>query len=143
MENYCPRLCHVSRIISILVSALLAVIGAVLFVFRLVSNIEGVLPYAAAFGLIAVIVVFVGILATRKNSSYCHCDSCYGYMAQITGCMLFILSIIGMAAWIPLYFIAGPAFVLILGFFFWLTIISVFAYLRCLSGKNCCKCDIE
>ncbi len=135
--NLDNRNCLIARLIIIIVGLILAVATAGLFAGGLISEaaLPILFPFTAAVGAVALVLVFLAIIIPNPYESVRRCVICLGLLTFAAALLVLVLSLIASVTTIALIPVAGVIFVFFLALAFWIALIGLWQFTRCLAAR--------
>ncbi len=133
--NLDNRNCLIARLIIIIVALILAVATAGLFAVGLIPALPTLFPFTAAIGAVALVLVFLAIVVPSPYEQVRRCVICLGLLTFVAALAVLVLSLIATVTVIALIPVVGVIFVFALALAFWITLIGLLQFTRCLAMR--------
>lgn len=132
MDN---RNCLIARLIIIILALVLAVATAGLFAVGLIPNLVVLFPFVAAVGAVVLVLTFLAIIVPSPYEHVRRCVLCLGTLTLVAALALIVLALIASVTAIAAVPIVGVIFVFALALAFWIALIGLWQFARCLAAR--------
>lgn len=133
--NLDNRNCLIARLIIVILALILAVVTAGLFAVGLIPALPTLFPFTAAIGAVTLALVFFAIIVPSPYESVRRCVICLGLLTFFAALAVLVLSLIATVTAIATVEVIGTIFVFVLALAFWIALIGLWQFARCLAVR--------